>query len=43
MIEPEMSFCDLECNMQVVEDMIKHLVQACLRGLRRNAIFQRSL
>lgn len=30
MIEPEMSFCDLECNMQVVEDMIKHLVQACL-------------
>lgn len=30
MIEPEMSFCDLECNMQIVEDMMKYLISAVL-------------
>ncbi|MFO8102004.1 MAG: asparagine--tRNA ligase [Dehalococcoidia bacterium] len=28
MIEPEMAFCDLECNMEVAEEMLKYLAEA---------------
>ncbi|MBQ3404839.1 MAG: asparagine--tRNA ligase [Oscillospiraceae bacterium] len=31
MIEPEMAFCDLEGNMRVAEDMIKHIICRVLR------------
>ena len=30
MVEPEMSFCDLECNMQVAEDMTKYIISYVL-------------
>ncbi len=30
MVEPEMAFCDLECNRQVAEEMLKYLIRLVL-------------
>jgi len=32
MIEPEIAFCDLEGNMNVMEDMLKYIVKYCLEN-----------
>lgn len=32
MVEPEMSFCDLECNMQIAEEMMKYIVSYVLEN-----------
>jgi len=36
MIEPEMSFCDLQGNMQVAEDMLKYLLQDAMDNCRED-------
>ena len=32
MIEPEMAFCDLQCNMDVAEELVKYLIRAILQN-----------
>lgn len=39
MVEPEMSFCDLECNMQVAEDMMKYIVSYVLEKAPQEMAF----
>ncbi len=39
MVEPEMSFCDLECNMQVAEDMMKYMVSYVLEQAPQEMAF----
>lgn len=39
MVEPEMSFCDLECNMQVAEDMMKYMVRYVLEHAPQEMAF----
>lgn len=36
MIEPEMAFCDLECNMQLAEDMLKYVLRDVLDSCRED-------
>ncbi len=35
MVEPEMSFCDLQCDMDVAEELIRDLVQTVMRECPR--------
>lgn len=39
MIEPEMSFCDLEGNMQCAEDFLKHIFNDVLNNCERDMAF----
>lgn len=39
MIEPEMSFCDLDCNMDVAEDMMKYMVSYVLEHAPQEMTF----
>lgn len=39
MLEPEIAFADLECDMQLAEDMIKYLIQAALERLPEEMAF----
>jgi asparaginyl-tRNA synthetase len=39
MIEPEMAFCDINCDMDVAEDFIKYLIDAVLTEGRRDMEF----
>lgn len=39
MIEPEMSFCDLEGNMQCAEDFLKHIFNDVLNNCQRDMAF----
>lgn len=37
MVEPEMSFCDLQCDMAVAEELIRELIQAVLQECQGEA------
>lgn len=39
MVEPEMAFCDLEKNMLVAEEYVKHCIQHCLTHCERDLEF----
>ncbi len=39
MIEPEMSFCDIRCNMDIAEEFLKYIVEAILRECREDMEF----
>ncbi len=48
MVEPEMAFCDLEQNMEVMEKMIKYVVNYCLENAKDelkffNSFFDKTL
>lgn len=39
MIEPEVPFCELEDNMQLAEEFIKHLIRSCLEDCPEDMAF----
>ncbi len=39
MIEPEMAFCDLECDMNIIEDMMKYIVRYVLKNAPNEMAF----